>query len=114
MAGRGRSFIAASTMQKFLLSPGLRYSTSVTQTPALPTSERPGSTISLRSPKPRASMRCEQLRHSASAPGGVVAVVVDAQAAAEVDVAKRMPARLDRLDQVEHAVQRVEVGRGRR
>jgi hypothetical protein len=50
MAGRGRSFMAASTMQKFFCSPGLRYSTSVMQTPALPTSERPGSIISSRSP----------------------------------------------------------------
>jgi hypothetical protein len=50
IAGRGRSFMAASMMQKFFCSPGLRYSTSVTHTPALPTSERPGSIISLRSP----------------------------------------------------------------
>ena len=42
--------------------------------------------------------------HSASAAGGCVAVVVDAQAAAEVDVVQRNAGRLDRLHQVEDAV----------
>jgi hypothetical protein len=50
MAGRGRSFMAASMMQKFFCSPGFRYSTSVRHRPALPTSERPGSIISWRWP----------------------------------------------------------------
>ena len=101
-------------MQKFFSSPGLRYSTSVTQTPALPTSERPGSIMSWRSPKPRASSLRQQLRPQRIGRGRRVAVVVDAQAAAEVDVLQRDAGRLDRLDQVEHAVHRVEVGRRRR
>ena len=47
IAGRIRSFIAASTMQKFFAPPGFRYSTLATSTPALPTSERPGSSREL-------------------------------------------------------------------
>jgi hypothetical protein len=43
MAGRTRSFIAASTIRKFLPCPRLRYSTRERRTPALATIERPGS-----------------------------------------------------------------------
>ena len=110
MAGRTRSFIAASTMQKFLLAPGFRYSTSVSSTPALPTSERPGSNSSSRWPWPRASMRCSSRVTSSSALRRRFVGVLDAQAAADVDVVDGDAGGLDRLDQVEQAVQRVEVG----
>src|SRR5690606_40714696 len=47
--GRSRSFIAASTMAKLRASECLRYCTSVSSTPALPTRDRPGSSTSSRS-----------------------------------------------------------------
>ena len=63
IAGRTRSFIAASTMQKFLSLAGLQVrAPRSTSTPALPTSERPGSNRSLRWPWPRASMRASSRR----------------------------------------------------
>jgi hypothetical protein len=91
MAGRGRSFMAASTMQKFFCSPGLRYSTSVRHT-GVAHQRAAGFDHDLAVPKPRASSLASSLGHKASAAGRRVAVVVDAQAAAEVDVADRMPA----------------------
>ena len=74
IAGRIRSFMAASTMQKFFSSPGFKYNTSLTSTPALPTSERPGSNMILRWPWPRASMRSSSARTSDSADGGASSV----------------------------------------
>jgi hypothetical protein len=92
MAGRGRSFIAASTMQKFFCSPGLRYSTSVMQTPALPTSERPGSIISFAVAVAARIQLAQQALPERVGGRRLLAVVVDAQAAAEVDVRSGMPA----------------------
>ena len=54
--------------------PASAYSTSLSSTPALPTSERPGSNRSLRWPWPRASMRASRRATSSSAVGGVSSV----------------------------------------
>ena len=91
-------------------APGFRYSTSVSSTPALPTSERPGSNRSSRWPWPRASMRCEQRAHQVVGARRRLVGVGDAQAAAEVEVLDRDALGLDRLDQIEQAVERIEIG----
>ena len=52
----------------------------------------------------------QHVRHQLVGAGWLFVGVGDAQAAAQVDVMDGNAHRLDRFDQIEHAVQRVEIG----
>ena len=98
-------------MTKFFSSPGFRYSTRVSSTPALPTSERPGSKYTSRWPCPRFSTCDEQRAHEIADIGRRFVVVRNAEAAADIDVANLRAVRFDLFDEVEQLVDRVQIRR---
>ena len=96
-------------MAKFFSSPGFRNSTRVSSTPALPTSERPGSKYTSRWPWPRFSMCSSTRAHELADIGRRFVVVRDAEAAAHIDVTNLRAVRLDLLDEFEQLVDGVEI-----
>ena len=99
-------------MQKFFSSPGLRVE-HLGHADAGVADERAArldDELAARRSRARRDARAVPPQHIGF--GRRVAVVVDAQAAAEVQVVQRDAGRFDGLDQVEHALQRFEVGRG--
>ena len=64
--------MAASTIAKFFPSPCFRHSTRVSNAPAAPTIEQPGSTITVLPPRPRASTRWRRPRITSPAVGGAL------------------------------------------
>ena len=92
--------MAASTIAKFLCSaPGLRYSTRVSSTPALPTIARPGSISSARGTVRRARRAREHLALIRPGGGRRFVAVADAEAAAEIEVVQRDAGGSDSFDQ---------------
>ena len=78
----------------------MRYSTRVSSTPAGPTMERPGSTMTVNPSLPDAvAQRCDEIADRRRAVGRLIG---DAQAAAQIDVVDRVPVRLQTFDQRKH------------
>ena len=106
-AGRIRSFIAASTTANRFAPLCLRYSTRVSNTPALPTMERPGSSISTISPAR------EPFRDGPGQRGRlrrILVAVADAEAAPEVEVRETDAVPGQRVDEREQAIEGIEEG----
>ena len=110
MAGRIRSFIAASTMQKFLRRARLQVQHLGQQHAGIADQRAARLDQQLAVAVAARVDALQQPRHQFVGLGRRFVGVLDAQAAADVDVVDGDALGFDRLDQVEQAVQRVEVG----
>ena len=91
--------MAASTMTKVLETPGFTRITSLTSTPASPTSRRPGSKVSSQSETGR--LLADHL-HELGDRGRLLVGVNNPQAAADIEAVDAMAVAAQLLDQAAH------------